>query len=186
MKKSKILIFISLAFFFASCKKSESTVVPEKDDFSFTYNGQNYNYSIFGNTANAGVGKGMNGTPNLFIDMVNLFGGRIYFEKTGCAYLEPEFSYIILNSGCMLSVQNPSGGPLPIDSSKVFLYESGSLNVSFSNCISKSGVDIITGLPYQYNDCAAIGTFDLTLKNNNNSTIKITNGIVKFHHVIVL
>jgi hypothetical protein len=185
MKSSKIIIFISLALLFASCKKSDSKVEPEKDEFSFTYNGQNYNYSITGNVANAGVGKGTDGTPNIGIDMVNLFGGRVYFEKTGCAYLEPEFSYIILNSGCMLSVQNPSGSPLPIDSSKVFLYESGTLNISFSNCISKSGVDIITGLPYQYNDCAAIGTFDLTLKNNNNSTIKITNGIVKFHHVEV-
>jgi hypothetical protein len=185
MKSSKILIFISFAFFFASCKKADNKVDTEKDEFSFTYNGQNYNYSITGNTANAGVGKGMDGTPNLSIDMVNLFGGRVYFEKTGCAYLEPVSSTVILNSGCMLSECTSSGTTVAIDSSKVFIYESGSLNISFSNCISKSRVDIITGLPYQYNDCAAIGTFDLTLKNNNNLTIKITNGIVKLHHVIV-
>ena len=61
----------------------------------------------------------------------------------------------------------------------------GSLNVSFSNCVAKSGVDIVTGLNYQYIDCAALGTFDLILVNKNNETIKITNGIVKFHHVIV-
>jgi hypothetical protein len=186
MKYSKIMIAIFFTSFFAGCKKNDSNAETKKDEFSFTYNGRNYNYSITGNVANAGVGKGIDGTPYISIDMADVFGGRIHFEKTGCAYLQPEFTYnILLNQGCQLSEITAGGNTIPIDSVKVFVYQSGSLNVSFSNCITKSGVDIFTGLNYQYDICAALGTFDLVLANKNNETIKITNGIVKFHHVIV-
>ena len=182
MKYSKIIIAIFFTYFFAGCKKNDSKADAPVDEFSFTYNGTKYNYSITGNVSNAGVGKGIDGTPYIIIDMADVFGGRIHYEKTGCAYLEPEFtSGISLSPGCQLS----SGNTDPIDSVKVFLYQSGSLNVSFSNCITKSGVDPFTGLNYQYNEYAALGTFDLTLVNKNNETIKVTNGIVKFHHVIV-
>jgi hypothetical protein len=185
MKYPKIMIVIFFTCFFAACKKTDSKVDPEKDEFSFTYDGRKYNYSITGNISNAGVSKGIDGTPYIVIDMVNVFGGRIHFEKTGCAFLEPEFTYLRLDQGCQLSEINPVGNTIPIDSVKVFVYQSGSLNVSFSNCITKSGVDFVTGLNYQYEICAALGTFDLVLVNKNNETIKITNGIVKFHNVIV-
>jgi hypothetical protein len=181
MKYSKIMIAIFFTCFFAGCKKTDSKADPEKDEFSFTYNGRNYNHSITGNRSNAGAGKGFDGTPYINIDMADVFGGRIHFEKTGCAYFEPEFSTVRLDQGCQLS----DGNTDPIDSVKVFLYQSGSLNVSFSKCITKSGVDFVTGLNYQNEICAVLGTFDLVLVNKNNETIKISNGIVKFHHVIV-
>jgi len=164
MKYSIIIIIISFTFFFAGCKKNDSTANTEHDDFSFMYNGQKYIYKITNNVANAGISKGMDGTPDLLIDMIDVFGGQIYYEKTGSAYLDTN-----------------SGGT--IDSAKVFIYQSGSLNVSFSNCVTKTRTDLFTGQTAQYHDCAALGTFDLTLVNKNNETIKLTNGIVRFYHV---
>lgn len=186
MKTLKILFIISFVFLFAECSDDTKKVEPVEDEFSFTYNSQNYNYSITGNVANAGVSKEADGTASLMIDMVNVFGGQIYFKKTDCAYLVPEFTTLNFNTeGCIPpSENNSNGNVVPIDE-KVFVYQSGSLNVSFSNCVTKSKVDFVTGINFQQTDCAAIGTFDLTLINKNNSTIKITNGIVKFHHVIV-
>jgi hypothetical protein len=173
MKYAKIIIIISFVCIFYSCKKNK--VESERNEFSFTYNGQKYNYSVTGNISNAGVGKGVDGTPSIGIDMISVFRGNIYYEKTGCAYLKPEFTTLQFNQGC---------NPL-LDPAEVFIYQSGSLNVTFSNCVRKAGVDVITGSNYQYDDCAALGTFDLTLVNKNNEIIKITNGIVKFYHVII-
>jgi hypothetical protein len=185
MRYCSLLIATYTFLAILGCKKGETPANEEKDELSFVYNGTKYNYSVTNNVVNAGIGKGMDGTPNLMIDMPNAFPGRVYFEKTGCAYLEPEFASVRLAQGCQLKQVDQAGNLVPIDSSKVFIYQSGSLNVSFSDCSSKSGVDFVTGYNYQYNECAAIGTFGLTLANKNNELIKITDGVVKFHHVIV-
>ena len=185
MKYLPILTAIFLTYFFIGCKKDNGDVSPEIDEFSFYYNGQKFNYSITANVANAGVAKGADGNPDIHIYMTDVFNGTIRFLNTGCAFLEPPFNTVSVGQGCILSSVDSLGNSIPIDSIKVFIYQSGTSNVSFTNCVRKSGFDIITGLNYQYDDCAASGTFDLTLSNKNDSTIKITNGIVKFHHVIV-
>lgn len=179
LKSRAIIIGILLTTVLAGCKKSDSD---GKTEFSFTYNGQNYNYSIVNNMSNAGVGKTTDGTLFISIDMPDEFGGPIYYQP-GCAYLAPEFTSINLGQGCTLSEIDVSGGSVPIDSEKVFLYQSGSLNVSFSNCVNQTGYDPVTGTNYTYTTCDADGTFDLTLVNKNDSTIKITNGVVKNFHI---
>ena len=111
--------------------------------------------------------------------MPALFGGRIYFVQPTCAYFEPGNTIVYDNyPNCQLSTQNSYGDFEPIDSSQVYIYQSGYLNVSFSNCVAKTETDIFTGDTNQYEECLASGTFDLVLVNKNSNTIKITNGVV--------
>jgi hypothetical protein len=179
LKSRTIIIGILITALLSGCKKSDSD---DKTQFSFTYKGQIYNYSIVNNIANGGVGKTVDGTVFISINMPDKFGGTIYYQQ-GCAYLAPEFTSINLGQGCTLSETQVSGDSVPIDSEKVFLYQSGSLNVSFSNCANQTGYDPFTGTNYAYTTCDANGTFDLTLMNNNDSTIKITDGVVKNFHL---
>ena len=111
--------------------------------------------------------------------MPSVFGGQIDFIRAGCAYLAPLNKVVYVNDpNCQLSIKDDYGNFQPIDSVQTYIYQSGSLNISFSNCQPKSGTDFATGLPYSYNVCRASGTFDLTLINKDNQTIKITNGVV--------
>ncbi len=179
------LMFVSLALILVSCSKDENPNIPETDKFSWTYNGLTYNYLISNDhTVNAGAGKGQNGNASIIFDMSEALGGTIYFEK-GCAYLEPLGSSISQNQGCLLTDKDDAGHIIPIDSTKVFIYQSGSFNINFSNCTKKTGVDFVTGISYQYDVCAVSGSFDLTLVNKDNTTIKISDGIVDLHHVIL-
>jgi len=174
------IIGILLTVVLPGCKKSDTG--GGETEFSFMYKGQIYNYSVVNNISNAGVGKTTDGTIFLNINFPDEFGGAIYYQP-GCAYLAPELTSIKLEPGCTLSEIEVSGDSVPIDSEKVFLYQSGSLNVSFSNCEDHTGYDPFTNQNYTYTICDANGTFDLTLVNKNDSTIKITNGVVKNFHV---
>jgi hypothetical protein len=180
MKCFLVLTSVSLLGLFCSCKKDNTDRSEQrKDQFSFVYNGATYNFSISNNVANAGVSKRSDHTASMIIDMPAIFGGRIYFTQPTCAYLEPGNTIIYDNyPTCQLSIKNSYGDPEPIDSALVYIYQSGSLNISFSNCVMKTETDIYTGDTNQYEVCLASGTFDLVLINKNNNTIKITNGIV--------
>jgi hypothetical protein len=111
--------------------------------------------------------------------MPSVFGGQIDFIRAGCAYLAPENKIVYVNDpNCQLSIKDDYGNFQSIDSVQTYIYQSGSLNISFTDCGTKSGTDFATGLPYSYQVCNAVGTFDLTLVNKNSKTIKITNGVV--------
>jgi hypothetical protein len=176
MKLFLVFISISSLCLFCSCKKNNiSGSEQRKDQFSFVYNGTTYNYSITNNVADAGVFKRSDHTPGIMIDMPTIFGGRIFFTQPTCAYLEPGNTEVYDNyPKCQLSVKNSYGNAELIDSTQVYIYQSGSLNISFSNCVMKTETDLFTGDANQYEKCLASGTFDLVLVNK----IKITNGIV--------
>ncbi len=176
------LLFVSLALILVSCSKDENPNIPETDKFNWTYNGRTYNLIIKNDVANAGAGKGQNGNVAIIFDMSEALGGTIHFEKD-CAYLEPLGSSISQNEGCLLTDKDEAGNIIPIDSTKVFIYQSGSFNISFSKCVKKTSVDLLTGQSSQYDDCAASGSFDLTLVNKDNDIIVISDGIVDLHHV---
>ncbi len=177
------LLFISLVFILVACSKDETPTIYEIDTFSWAYNGRSYNLVYKDNTSNAGARINMNRIPAISFDMVDELGGSIYFEKA-CAYLEPLGSIIYENEGCVLTEKDGTGNIIPIDSTKVYIYQSGFFNISISNCTKKTAVDLLTGDSYQYDDCTVSGTFDLTLVNKEDATIKITDGIVILNHVL--
>ncbi len=136
---------------------------------------------ITNNASSGGVLQNADNTLGIFIDMPAVFGGRITFSHPTCAYMEPLDTAIYDDGSCHLSIKNSFGDPVPVDSTDIFIYKSGSLNISFSNCVIKTERNPITGETNQFQECIASGTFDLTLVNRNNEIIKITNGIVSFH-----
>lgn len=166
-----------LAFIIFSCKKDSGSKI-DTNQFTFTYNGIVYNAAMNNNQANAAA-INVGGASGIFIDMPSIFGGRIFFRRAGCAYLEPGSQVInVTEPNCQLSIQDNFGNPQPIDSAEAYIYQAGSLNVSFSECQFKKEVDIFTGQTNQYQVCRASGTFDLTLINKNNQKIILTNGKV--------
>ena len=181
MKNSLFFLLITLIISVCSCKKDKKNPEPVKDEFSFVYNGNTYYATVTNNIGNGGAYKGDKG-PAIVIDMRSVFNGTIRFEKEGCAYLAPANTVIYINEpGCLFMTKNDFGDLVPIDSAQVYVYKSGSLNISFSDCTGHSGTDWATGLPYSYQVCRASGIFDLTLINKNNQTIEITNGKVNQH-----
>lgn len=111
--------------------------------------------------------------------MPTVFGGRVYFLRNECAYLEPGNKVVnVVEPNCQLSIKYDFGNPQPVDSVEVYLYQSGNLDISFSSCEYKTETDIYIGQTRQYQVCRAKGTFNLTLVNKNNVTISIINGSV--------
>jgi len=117
-------------------------------------------------------------TYGVLISRPDIFGGTIYFREPGCAYLEPTgTNFSLASPGCQLI----SGGP--IDSTKVYFYQSGTVNISKSDCEHKREPDLVFGGFLEHDECTLSGDFSLTLVNKNNATIKITNGVLRFTHV---
>ncbi|MGB5273689.1 MAG: hypothetical protein WBN39_06510, partial [Flavobacteriaceae bacterium] len=106
-----------------SCSKDDNPIIPEIDAFSWTYNGRTYNLIRKNNIANAGAFRGINGQAAILFDMSDSLGGGIYFEKA-CAYLEPTGDVILNNEGCVLTEKDGTGNIVPIDSTKVYIYQS--------------------------------------------------------------
>ena len=177
------LLLVSLVFMLVACSKEDTPTIAEMDTFSWAYNGRSYHLIVKNNIANAGALIDRNRVPAISFDMVDELGGAIYFKKA-CAYLAPLGSIIHENDGCGLTERDDTGTIIPIDSTKVYLYQSGSFNISVSNCTKKTAVDVLTGQSYQYDDCSVSGTFDLTVVNKEDATIKITDGIVILNHVV--
>jgi hypothetical protein len=135
MRRSFFFIAVASLCLFCSCKKNTDIPTKRKTQFSFDYMDSTYNFSVNNNISNAGVIKESNGTAGISIDMPEIFGGRIEYTAAGCAYLAPQNAVIYVDySTCQFSVKNSFGTIEPIDSTKVYVYQSGTLDISFSNC----------------------------------------------------
>ena len=175
----RLLIVFSTFVLLFSCSKQRDDDVQNKDPkFSFEFNGTKYNGPNIGGIII------YNGTMDgVFITREDLFGGTINFYRNSsmsndCAYLTPTGQQFVLQQpGCILNNGNP------IDSVLVFLYRSGSINYSTSNCTRKRVPDLVFGGYLEYDECDVTGTFSLTLGNKNNQTIVITNGSFTFYGV---
>ncbi len=176
----KHLYIIVMALCFISCKKTDDKASDEKPEFSFVYNGKTYYSSVTGDVSNAGVGGDEN-VQSIHIDMPEIFDGIIYFVEPGCAYMAPRNETIYVDTpDCKLSLNR---GTTAIDSAKVYLYKSGKIDISVDKCVNKSETDIYTGQTGSYKVCRFSGTFELTLVNNKQEAIVITNGIIKNQYV---
>jgi len=179
MKKNILSILLLVCIFFIlvlfACKKSSSGSKhsPADGKFRFTYNGIKYELLYKDGDAEWAVDDG------IYIYRPDLFGGVIYFPYKNCAYLDPDFN-IMRNSNCELT---RNGGP--IDSTLVYLYQSGSFTMFYSNCYQQPEYDIVTGSTYAYDVCDVTGTFDLTLKNSEGKTIVITDGSFEEYSLVL-
>ncbi len=171
-----ILFLIPVLFIIPSCKKNDSTSQADSE-FKFTYNGTQYVLSW-----EAGTGYAEWGIINsgIFINRPDLFNGTIKFPKSNCAYLEPQGQSVEMTGNCELS----SSG-FTIDSVAVYIYNSGTVDLDYTNCSSKSGYDPYTGEYYRSEICDVNGTFELTLKNKESKMITITNGSIRMYKVQV-
>ncbi|MBL0271508.1 MAG: hypothetical protein IPQ06_00190 [Chitinophagaceae bacterium] len=180
MKSS--IFFLSFIILVQSCKKQAADVpaATEYPEFSFTYNGQTYsgmnNCELLMDNGSRLEGIGIN--------KEDVFGGKIFFYSqafnpsapfNNCAFLQPTGTLIVKNlPGCLLTNFNGS----PIDSSRVFIYNSGSISTAYTNCKLKT--DPFTNI--QYEECRVTGSFSLVIGNNSGQTKKIT-GSFKFLNI---
>lgn len=175
MKKNiQIVASLVLSLLLISCKKEPAAA--SKTNLTFNYNGKHYVLTY----DTQGVQNWGAGNIGLYIDRPDLFNGRINFLKTGCAYLYPAGLSVYSTDNCELHYSDLS----PIDSNSVYVYKSGSLNITYSNCHTKSGYDIVTGTNYTNQICDLSGAFDLILINKNNQVISITEGIIKIYNLM--
>lgn len=173
------LFFLLSGIFFllqlTNCNKHSTDTPPaaEQPEFSFTYNGQTYS----GMNYCAVMLDGGSRLEGVHILKEDILGGKIiYYTQPGCAYLQPTGTLISPNMpGCLLTNY---GGSI-IDSSRVFIYRSGSINLSYSNCVHKKYPNIIFGGFFEYDECTVTGDFSLLLGNNSGQTKSIT-GLFKF------
>lgn len=171
-----MILAIAVILAVCSCKKDSENA--PANIFTFEYQGVVYNAGVNNGTLNAAAIPTPGG-PGVFIDIPSVFGGAIEFVSNGCAYLQPGGkAFTVTQPGCQLSNKDDFGNTTPIDSVAVYLFQSGTLNISFSECKVKSSTDPWTGATHQYQVCRAKGSFELTLINKNQQQIKITNGKV--------
>lgn len=179
MKKLIQIIIPSLLLISTmSCKKDAATGdrSTQKSSLDFNYNGKQY-YLTYTNDGAQDWGASTN---DIYINRPDIFGGIIRLVSPNCGYMEPYEGAVYSNANCELT--NTSG--MPIDSVVVYTYQSGSIELTYSNCETKHGYDIITGTNYTYKICDGNGTFSLNLKNKEDKLIKITNGIIKIYNQI--
>lgn len=178
MKILRHLLFFGLLTIFMACNKVE-TSPEQQDSFSFKYNGITYN-----GLNNGGMtGNGISGpVENIFIKGPGSLNNTIYFytHQPGCAFMIPDNAgaWGIQYSNCQLTL-----GSGPIDSAQVYFYRSGSISYTVSNCVHKKIVVPQPPGTIEYDECTITGNFNLTLGNNNNQTIEITDGAFTFHKV---
>jgi len=164
----------------ACSKQADPIIEPEVIDFLFTYNGQTYHHKA-GDYATASV-QYFHKKLSISINMVDVFGGEIYFDEKNCAFLAPEYYKVYHDEDCNLDARI-NNQIVPIDSTKVFIYQSGYLNASLTNCQTHTtdlGISV-----YTYTTCIASGTFELTLVNKIDETIEITSGTIYNYTVFI-
>ena len=167
-------LFSSLvALVLFACKKDpeQKNKTPYDSKFSFTYKGSHYDLPLKDGTAEWGIWE-----SGIFINRPDIFHGVVYFPNSDCGYLEPDGSHIEKAANCLLTQYG-----LPIDSSTVYIYSAGTVSIGYSNCSSHSEYDIYSGTTIPYEVCDAQGTFALTLKNNNNDSMAITDGKLELY-----
>jgi hypothetical protein len=176
-----ILIFASVLLISNACSNQiEPLPEPEKDVFVFTYNGQTYHHRV--EDYASAIVQSYDDKLSISIKMLDVFGGEIYFDEKDCAYLAPEYYKVYHDENCNLRTQS-NGHIVPIDSTKVFIFQSGYLNASLTDCqthTSDLGIAV-----YTYVTCIASGTFELTLVNNIDETVEITNGTIYNYTVFI-
>lgn len=176
----KVIFLIFALPAIVACKKNNSKET-KQSFIRFTYNGKVYNYTADPNTTlQAGASylsdNNRNSFPGVFINdpsIVGISGARLEFSGNRCAYMGAQIS--IYNPGCILK-DISSGSPKDIDSVKTFYYESGTLNISETNCKTERKYDIVTAQYYDLSYCTLSGTFNLVLTNKNNTKIILSNG----------
>ena len=153
-----------------SCKKSGGSENSVPGGLQYEFEGQTYN------SLNVSWTPLYDGTKvyGISITRYDLFGGEIVFKETGCAYLNPHNVELSEDPGCILSYTDGS----PIDSSLVYLYQSGVFNVTTSNRKQISKHDPFTGEYYSVDECDVYGNFNVTLINNRGDIIEIKNGVL--------
>ncbi len=168
-----IIYTAALLFIFSGCKKTELDfgASPGQDKITYSYNGKTYNSGV-------SFFKGA-----IVIYIPDEPGWRIYFNSPACAFRVPaDISFginSITNSGCELSL---SSGP--VDSAQIFFYRTGTLNYSYSDCYNQSFANYgPNGGVTTYKVCTVTGSFNITLSNNKNDLIIISNGSFVFHKV---
>jgi hypothetical protein len=166
---STLIFYILLLYIpvlMTACKKD--TKSPAESKFSFTYNGTQYVLPYKEGVAEWGIEN-----SGIFINRPDLFNGVIHFPYANCAYLDPVTNGVSLEleTNCQLTASG-----MPIDSVAVYVYNSGLVNIVYTNCSWKTKYDLFTGNTIQYEVCDAIGTFSLLLRNKENKTISITEG----------
>ena len=165
-----------LLFTFFNCKKETSPPGRStlKSNISFKYNGNLYTLTYVSEGAQE---WGVDGN-NLYIDRPDIFNGRIDFIRSGCAYLRPSGGSATLDANC--EPVYVAGDPL--DFRTVYYYKTGAVNVTYTNCETKSEYDINTGINNTYMLCDGSGAFNLELQNKNGEIISITKGIITLYN----
>jgi hypothetical protein len=168
-----------LGFLVTGCKKN-NPVISYETKIDFTYNGQSYSRTspsrILSNLIVVQNEFLLVNFAGLEIDDDAVLGGDIFILSKSpgaiqCAYFQPtglSVHDVFGNCSTLLS------GSDPIDSLRVYWYESGSLNFSYTDCKAVTNA-IVSG----QKDCAISGNFDLTLTNKNNQKMRLTNGSFK-------
>lgn len=160
-----VVFFIMLC----SCKKEGKEV----DLLSFTYKGQTYADPSSGYFTYKYSPKPV--IDRMILTRKDLFGENIIFLfDSHCAYLAPE-NMLIHNDdtwGCTLV---SAGGPL--DSIHVFWSDKLLINYSEENCSWRT-VQTLGG-KIKYEHCTITGSFEVILKNKNDSLIQVTGSFSK-------
>jgi hypothetical protein len=170
-----ILLFFAACLIFSACKKSGSSAIDIAPHNALTYEFQGKIYDgadgtegrwdlIYNNNKNI---------TGIRIYRPDLFGGSVNFIAPGCAYLSTN-SNILINEDINCAITYADG--TPIDSSKVYFYQSGTFTSTTSNCTHQSGY-VIIGVG-SYDLCDIVVNFSVTLVNNKGDKIEIKNGKV--------
>ena len=168
MKKGILSAILLLSLF--ACSKKGNTDNPVIDKINFTYNGNQYNLSSSGSYIKQHFLILLSANfAGLYINRPDLFGGTIDMACNTqgniiCVYHNPAGMNV---TGACNSLTNNGAA---IDSVKVYWYESGAVNFSYSDC--KNTPNGYTG----EQDCIITGSFNFTLTNKNNQKIILSNG----------
>src|SRR4030095_2675180 len=128
MKKTTLFTLFSCfsILLLVQCKKgSDNTFVPNK--LTYQFNGQTFSDPNNGGPILDNYYRfiGIEMRDSVLPGVLKYY---IFPSPSGCAYLVPQGLYFTLGPNCMPAPVDPA------DSSKVYLYRSGSINYSFSNC----------------------------------------------------
>ena len=163
---------IIVLFGLTDCKKSSVEHKASDNTFSFSYNGSQYSLAPLKDEYKVD-------SMTIWIARFDIFTATINYIKPNCAYYATNNTVVNVNGNCQLT----NGTGLPIDSVVVYIYQSGSINVSYSNCNAQKLIDL-SGNHVTSTTCDMEGSFELVLKNNENKLITISDGKFVQYHIL--